>query len=264
MIGRSNIVGKPMALLLLGENCTVTVAHSRTRDLPKVVRRADIRRRRCRPPEMVRGDWLKTGATVIDVGINRTDGRCLDIIDRFGKVSAGQLAIESGLTTGAVTAVIDRLEGAGYVRRVRDPVDRRKIWVELTDEMRGITQRIFGFYMRGGGRMMERFTAGELDAIMRFLGIGAFLNTEMAAALREHQDADGLADAMRQHRRSTDHLIGVLGIHAESDGEVHGLVKFGERRLLHELAGLGDRVEALAIDGADRFFSLSTRFHTSS
>lgn len=131
------------------------------------------------------------------LGINRTDGRCLDIIDRFGKVSAGQLAIESGLTTGAVTAVIDRLEAAGYVCRVRDPVDRRKVWVELTDEMRGITQRIFGFYMRDGGRMLERFTPAELDAIMRFLGIGAFLNTEMAAALREHQDRSATTPAAR-------------------------------------------------------------------
>jgi DNA-binding MarR family transcriptional regulator len=122
------------------------------------------------------------------LGINRTDGRCIDIIDRFGKVSAGQLANESGLTTGAVTAVIDRLETAGYVRRVRDPVDRRKVWVEITAEMAGIIGRIFGFYMRDGGRMMQRFTAGELDAIMRFLGMGAFLNTEMAAALREHLD----------------------------------------------------------------------------
>ncbi|HEY9010980.1 MAG TPA: MarR family transcriptional regulator [Devosia sp.] len=131
------------------------------------------------------------------LGINRTDGRCLDVIDRFGKVSAGQLANESGLTTGAVTAVIDRLETAGYVRRVRDPVDRRKVWVELTDEMRGIIERVFGFYMRGGGRIMERFSPGELQAIMRFLGIGTFLNTEMAAALREHQDRGATTPAAR-------------------------------------------------------------------
>ena len=122
------------------------------------------------------------------LGINRTDGRCVDIIDRFGRVSAGQLANESGLTTGAVTAVIDRLETAGYVRRVRDPIDRRKVWVEITDEMAGIIERIFGFYMRDGGRIMERFTPDQLDGIMRFLGIGAFLNSEMAAALREHFD----------------------------------------------------------------------------
>jgi methylenetetrahydrofolate dehydrogenase (NADP+)/methenyltetrahydrofolate cyclohydrolase len=71
VIGRSNIVGKPMAQLLLAENCTVTVAHSRTRDLPEVVRRADIVVAAVGRPEMVKADWLKPGAAVIDVGINR-------------------------------------------------------------------------------------------------------------------------------------------------------------------------------------------------
>ena len=71
VVGRSNIVGKPMALLLLGESATVTVAHSHTRDLPDVVRRADILVAAVGRPEMVRGDWIKPGAVVIDVGINR-------------------------------------------------------------------------------------------------------------------------------------------------------------------------------------------------
>ncbi len=71
VIGRSNLVGKPMAQLLLGESCTVTVAHSRTRDLPDIVRRADIVVAAVGRAEMVRGDWIKRGATVIDVGINR-------------------------------------------------------------------------------------------------------------------------------------------------------------------------------------------------
>jgi methylenetetrahydrofolate dehydrogenase (NADP+)/methenyltetrahydrofolate cyclohydrolase len=71
VVGRSNIVGKPMAQLLLGDSCTVTVAHSRTRDLPGVVRRADIVVAAVGRPEMVAADWIKPGATVIDVGINR-------------------------------------------------------------------------------------------------------------------------------------------------------------------------------------------------
>ncbi|MDB4012159.1 bifunctional methylenetetrahydrofolate dehydrogenase/methenyltetrahydrofolate cyclohydrolase FolD [Planktomarina temperata] len=71
VIGRSNIVGKPMAQLLLGDSCTVTIAHSRTRDLPAVVRRADIVVAAVGRPEMVPGDWIKPGAVVIDVGINR-------------------------------------------------------------------------------------------------------------------------------------------------------------------------------------------------
>ena len=71
VIGRSNIVGKPMAQLLLGDSCTVTIAHSRTKDLPEVVRRADIVVAAVGRPEMVPGDWIKPGAVVIDVGINR-------------------------------------------------------------------------------------------------------------------------------------------------------------------------------------------------
>jgi methylenetetrahydrofolate dehydrogenase (NADP+)/methenyltetrahydrofolate cyclohydrolase len=74
VIGRSNIVGKPMAMLLLADHCTVTVAHSRTRDLPEVVRRADIVVAAVGRPEMVKGDWLKPGTIVIDVGINRIAG----------------------------------------------------------------------------------------------------------------------------------------------------------------------------------------------
>ena len=73
IVGRSNIVGKPMAQLLLGENCTVTIAHSRTRDLPEECRRADILVAAVGRPEMVRGDWVKPGATVLDVGINRIE-----------------------------------------------------------------------------------------------------------------------------------------------------------------------------------------------
>ena len=77
VVGRSNIVGKPMAQLLLGESCTVTIAHSRTRDLAAVCRRADILVLAVGRPEMIPGDYVKPGATVIDVGINRIerDGR---------------------------------------------------------------------------------------------------------------------------------------------------------------------------------------------
>ncbi len=73
VVGRSNIVGKPMAQLLIGESCTVTVAHSRTRDLPAVARRADILVAAVGRPRMVKADWIKPGAIVIDVGINRID-----------------------------------------------------------------------------------------------------------------------------------------------------------------------------------------------
>lgn len=73
VLGRSNIVGKPMAALLLAESCTVTIAHSRTKELAEECRRADILVAAVGRPEMVKGDWIKPGATVIDVGINRID-----------------------------------------------------------------------------------------------------------------------------------------------------------------------------------------------
>lgn len=75
IVGRSNIVGKPMAQLLLGESCTVTIAHSRTHDLPALCRTADILVAAVGRPEMIKGDWIKPGATVIDVGINRVPSR---------------------------------------------------------------------------------------------------------------------------------------------------------------------------------------------
>jgi methylenetetrahydrofolate dehydrogenase (NADP+)/methenyltetrahydrofolate cyclohydrolase len=95
VVGRSNIVGKPMAQLLLRENCTVTIAHSRTRDLPSVVRRADIVVAAVGRPMMITGEWLKPGATVIDVGINRVDGRLVGDVD-FASASA---------VAGAITPV---------------------------------------------------------------------------------------------------------------------------------------------------------------
>jgi methylenetetrahydrofolate dehydrogenase (NADP+)/methenyltetrahydrofolate cyclohydrolase len=97
VIGRSNIVGKPMAQLLLREDCTVTIVHSRTRELPAVVRRADLVIAAVGRPEMVRGDWIKPGAIVIDVGINRVvrpDGKGRLVGDvAFAEVSAHARAI---------------------------------------------------------------------------------------------------------------------------------------------------------------------------
>jgi methylenetetrahydrofolate dehydrogenase (NADP+)/methenyltetrahydrofolate cyclohydrolase len=101
VIGRSNIVGKPMAQLLLAESCTVTVAHSKTQNLPEVVRRADIVVAAVGRPEMVKGDWIKPGATVIDVGINRVPGA------QDGKTRlVGDVAYdEAAAVAGAITPV---------------------------------------------------------------------------------------------------------------------------------------------------------------
>lgn len=102
VIGRSNIVGKPMAQLLLAENCTVTIAHSRTQDLPDVVRRADIVVAAVGRAEMVRGDWLKAGAVVIDVGINRLEPEAGQSKGRL----VGDVAFDDALArAGAITPV---------------------------------------------------------------------------------------------------------------------------------------------------------------
>jgi methylenetetrahydrofolate dehydrogenase (NADP+)/methenyltetrahydrofolate cyclohydrolase len=100
VIGRSNIVGKPLAQLLLNENATVTIAHSRTRDLPAVCRRADVVFAAVGRAEMVRGDWIKPGATVIDVGINRVPAE-------GGKTRlVGDVAFaEAAKVAGAITPV---------------------------------------------------------------------------------------------------------------------------------------------------------------
>jgi methylenetetrahydrofolate dehydrogenase (NADP+)/methenyltetrahydrofolate cyclohydrolase len=100
VIGRSNIVGKPMAALLLRESATVTVAHSKTRDLADVVRRADILVAATGRAEMVRGDWIKPGATVIDVGNNRvpTD-------DGKGRLVGDVAFAEAAEVAGAITPV---------------------------------------------------------------------------------------------------------------------------------------------------------------
>jgi methylenetetrahydrofolate dehydrogenase (NADP+)/methenyltetrahydrofolate cyclohydrolase len=99
VVGRSNIVGKPMAQLLLRESCTVTVAHSRTRNLPEVVRRADIVVAAVGRPEMIRGEWLKPGATVIDVGINRVPAREEGKTRVVGDVDfAGALEVAGAIT----------------------------------------------------------------------------------------------------------------------------------------------------------------------
>ena len=100
VLGRSNIVGKPMAMLLLGESCTVTIAHSRTRDLPGECRRADILVAAVGKPEMVRGNWIQPGAIVIDVGINR-----VPTPDGKGRLVGDVAFEEAAKVAGAITPV---------------------------------------------------------------------------------------------------------------------------------------------------------------
>ena len=106
IVGRSNIVGKPMAQLLLARNCTVTIAHSRTRDLPDVARRADVLVAAVGQPEMVKGDWVKPGAILIDVGINRVPGQGLNADGKPKTKLVGDVAFaQASRVAGAITPV---------------------------------------------------------------------------------------------------------------------------------------------------------------
>jgi methylenetetrahydrofolate dehydrogenase (NADP+)/methenyltetrahydrofolate cyclohydrolase len=129
VVGRSNIVGKPMALLLLGESATVTIAHSRTRDLPEVVRRADVVVAAVGRPEMVRGEWIKPGAVVIDVGINRvpTDdgkGRLVGDVayDEAAEVAAAITPVPGGVGPMTIAMLMRNTLVAAHRRaRLADP-----------------------------------------------------------------------------------------------------------------------------------------------
>lgn len=134
VVGRSNIVGKPMSSLLLQESCTVTVAHSRTKDLPSVVRGADIVVAAVGRPEMVKGDWIKPGATVIDVGINRievtengeTKTRLVGDVefDSAEKVAGAITPVPGGVGPMTIACLLFNTLQSAY----------RRVGIELTDD----------------------------------------------------------------------------------------------------------------------------------
>lgn len=106
------------------------------------------------------------------LGINRTDLRCLDILDLRGDQTAGDLAREMGLSTGAVTAMLDRLEKAGYVRRLRDPEDRRRVLVATADLARERGREIYQPFEEVTVPMFARFTDEQLAIVRDFLKLG--------------------------------------------------------------------------------------------
>ena len=120
VVGRSNIVGKPMAQLLLGANATVTIAHSRSRDLPALCRRADILVAAVGRPEMIRGDWVKPGATEIDVGINRVEGKLV------GDVAFDEVAVHAGAIT-PVPGGVGPMTIACLLRNTLTSAERRQM-----------------------------------------------------------------------------------------------------------------------------------------
>jgi DNA-binding MarR family transcriptional regulator len=104
------------------------------------------------------------------LGVNETDLHCLNLIENGGGLTAGELAAQAGLTTGAVTGVIDRLEGAGFARRVPDPADRRRVKLEVTPKFYGRAERIWGpVAAEWSSALSRRFSAEELELIIDFL-----------------------------------------------------------------------------------------------
>jgi DNA-binding MarR family transcriptional regulator len=120
------------------------------------------------------------------MGINRTDSRCMDILDQHGSMSAGDLAEASRLTTGAITAVIDRLERAGYARRVPDPSDRRRVLVEVTPKAYEVATELMVEPMRElYAPLAARYSDDDLRLLIDFTREGRKLQERHAEWLRE-------------------------------------------------------------------------------
>jgi DNA-binding MarR family transcriptional regulator len=124
-------------------------------------------------------------------GINRTDLRCMDVVLQRGRLSAGELASAAGLSPGAVTAALDRLERAGYAVRVRDTEDRRRVFVEPTQRAIEGARQVYGPLREAGTSVIERFSDRQLAAIADFLERGADLQLVRASELREQLEREG-------------------------------------------------------------------------
>jgi DNA-binding MarR family transcriptional regulator len=118
-------------------------------------------------------------------GLNRTDMRCLDIVGRDGPISAGDLAAAARLTSGAVTAILDRLEARGLVRRTRDSEDRRRVLVETTPEMERDAEEAFKSFLADAKQASDTYTNEELEIILDFLQRNRELLQRHTAKLHE-------------------------------------------------------------------------------
>lgn len=118
------------------------------------------------------------------LGINRSDNTALDVVERAGRMTAGELARELGLTTGAVTALIDRLEKAGYLRRISDPTDRRRVLVELTPLTHEVTGLIYGPIAREYQQLARRYSLEDLELILDFMRSGNALDKKRQEELK--------------------------------------------------------------------------------
>jgi DNA-binding MarR family transcriptional regulator len=125
------------------------------------------------------------------LGVNRTDGRCLDILQLSGRITAGELAEAAGLSPGAVTTVLDRLERAGLARRVSDSRDRRRVLAEATEYSFEAAQRIYGPLGQMGASLLADMSDDDMRLVTRYLEAGAEIQMRRAAELRDQLDREG-------------------------------------------------------------------------
>jgi DNA-binding MarR family transcriptional regulator len=132
------------------------------------------------------GDVMDQAAAEF-LGIHRTDSRLLDVLQMAGRMSAGELARAGHLSPGAVTAALDRLERAGYVRRVRDENDRRRVMVEITDRMQELTGQLYGPLAASGDALLRDLTEEHLTLMRDVMREAARLQLEQAERVRGRQ-----------------------------------------------------------------------------
>jgi DNA-binding MarR family transcriptional regulator len=121
------------------------------------------------------------------LGLNRTDMRCLDVIERLGTLSAGELAAATGLTSGAMTTALDRLERSGYARRVPDPSDRRRVLIELTAQTAEIAERFYGEHLKQAQALFERYSEAEIELLLGFVRESREFNEREAERVEAQQ-----------------------------------------------------------------------------
>jgi DNA-binding MarR family transcriptional regulator len=119
------------------------------------------------------------------LGMNRTDMRCVDVLQREGRMTAGQLAEATGLTSGAMTTAIDRLERCGMARRVRDPADRRRVLVELTERAGELAGSFYSGHQAMAERLYHECNAEQLELLLWFVRRGRQFNEEQAVRLEQ-------------------------------------------------------------------------------
>lgn len=164
---------------------------------------AELRRRVGRSLRALGSDLDRLDeAVAARFGLHRTDLRCLEIVGRDGPMPAGRLAEQAGLSTSAVTSVIDRVQRLGMLRRTSDPADRRKVLVELTEQGREHGRAAFAGLMQGTDRLLSAYGPKELERIGQFLEqVRALVAAEARAAGAASSTASEEAAGERRTRR---------------------------------------------------------------